>query len=252
MADGDRIVYPIPEDAPHRLGRNVNHDPQNRAFSIVAPTALPTTSFRHRRYGECVYQDGIGECVIGATAHIFNTHPFRASFAARKLPTFKTPWLEPRYREVTAADPYPGAWPAQDTGTDAVSSMKVAQAHGEVVGYEWAFGAEHGLSTLPVAPLMQGTVWTDRMFYPDSDGRVHYEGEPEVGGHETVVIGYEVRSKLTIGRNRVWCLNDWATPESHWGVGFSANAIGNYFWLTVDEWTALIDGANGDLVRPRV
>lgn len=251
MSDGDVITYPVTPDLPHALGRNVNHDPAHRNFALPQVDTLPSTSFRHRRYGACVNQGQIGQCVIGATAHVFNCHPFRASFSARKLPCFTSAWLLPRYEEVTAADPYQGAYPPDDTGTDAESSMKVAQSHGEVVGYDWAFGALHGLATLPQAPLMQGTVWTDRMFECDSDGRVHYQGEPEVGGHETVVLGYEIRSKVTQSQNRVWCLNDWSTPEQRWGYAFSSSGIGNYFYLTLDEWEALIAN-NGDLVRPRV
>lgn len=248
MADGDLIILPVTSD-PHPLGRNVNHDPQNRSYAIVTPEPLPTTSFRHRRYGTCVNQGGIGMCVIGATAHIFNCHPFRANFAARKIPCYTTAWLEPRYELVTRADPYQGEYPPTDTGTDAVSSLKVAQGRSEIVGYEWAFGSQHGLSSLVQAPLMQGTEWTDRMFTPDSDGRVHYQGEAAVGGHETVVLGYEVRSKLTRDNDRVWCLNDWGTLARPWGSG---SGVGNYFYLTFKEWTDLIDNHTGDLARPKV
>lgn len=252
MADGDVVQLPVRDDLPYKLGRNVNHDPQSRNFAITAPEPLPTEDFRHRRYGACVDQDGIGMCVPGTLAHILNTHPYRAHFTALKKACIKTPWLEPSYTAITAMDPYPGGWPQEDTGTDANSALKWAKSQGFITGHEWAFGAQHGLSTLREAPLMQGIDWTDRMYTPDGDGRVHYQGEPPVGGHETVVLGYEVVSKLTRDNDRVWCLNDWGTPQSSWGICFGTNCVGNYFYFTFKEWVDLIDGHNGDLARPNL
>lgn len=249
MADGDVVRLAPAPGRPHPLGRNINHDPQSRNYAVTAPAelVLPTTDFRHRRYGACVDQDGIGECVVGAMAHIFNMHPNRAHFGT---PCFKTAWLEPTYHEVTGMDPYPGQYPPDDTGTDANSALKWARDRGLIPAWEWAFGSAQGLASLPAAPFMQGTVWTDDMFHPDADGRVHPTGG-EAGGHETVVCGYERRSKLTRDDDRVWCLNDWGTPAQPWGVCFGTNCVGNYFYLTLPDWLDLIDNRKGDLARPR-
>jgi hypothetical protein len=64
-------------------------------------------------------------------------------------------------------------------------------------------------------PLALGIGWTDKMFYPDSDGRVHPDGE-DVGGHAIMESYYDPDS------DKHWIVN-------HWGKEWGYNGM---FYLT--------------------
>lgn len=64
-------------------------------------------------------------------------------------------------------------------------------------------------------PLAVGIGWTDSMFYPDSDGRVHPVGS-DVGGHAISEVWYDADN------DRHWFPN-------HWGLGWGVEGM---FYLT--------------------
>jgi hypothetical protein len=140
------------------------------------------------------------------------------------------------YEEATVTDPYPGSYPPTDTGSDGLSVCKTMVTEGWISRYEWAFGFDHGLSVISQYALMQGTEWTNDMFHPDLDGRVH-DGGGLAGGHEYLWVGVEIRS--TFAHCRSWFVNSW-------GTGWGKNG---YFYLTFPDHEALL-ARNGDLGRP--
>jgi hypothetical protein len=230
MADG-QIEF-LPWEGPYPLGRHIRHDVRSRAFA--APRgAEPTRDKRHRTYGAKIDQGNLGCCVPTTGAHAMNSVPLRATVAP--APTYKIDTVHNWYRAVTAIDPFPGAWEPDDTGSSGLALGQVLKDKGLISRYEWAFGFQHGLSVIPQQPLLQGTYWTDGMFYPDADGRVRPTGG-DAGGHEYLWVGVELRSKLTRADNRSWFLNSWA----NWGLG-------QFFYMTWDDHEALL-ARDGDLV----
>jgi hypothetical protein len=143
------------------------------------------------------------------------------------------------YSEATSKDPFQGQYPPTDTGSDGLTVCKVLQSRGYITSYEWAFGFQHGLSVISQYAMMQGTEWTNAMFHPEADGRVHPEGSV-AGGHEYVWVGVEIVSKLDSTQNRSWFLNSW-------GNSFGVNG---YFYMTWPDHEALL-ARNGDLGCPR-
>jgi hypothetical protein len=244
MSDGDVIRIRHKPNLPKPLGRHVNHDPRNREYPVKLPKklTLPTKTVRHRRYGTEVNQGDLGACTGYSGAHLLNTDPIRA---ARRTTSHDALMRDADglrfYEKATALDPYPGQYPPNDTGSDGLSVCKVMQAEGIISQYQWAFGWAEGMAAISKFAFMQGTVWLDGMFDPDTDGRVHTTGSV-AGGHEYVWLGVEIRSKVTPGKNRSWFLNQWG---SDWGVS-------GYFYMTWDDHKALLDGQNGDLIRPVV
>ena len=80
----------------------------------------------------------VGCCVPSAGAHALNTLP------ARKLvspaPTLKIDTVHDWYRAATRADPFPGEWEPDDTGSSAVALGGVLRSRGLIGQYQWAFG----------------------------------------------------------------------------------------------------------------
>lgn len=233
MADG-QIEYLEwdRDDVPHQLGRHIRHDPMSRMFA--APRgAEPTRDKRHRTYGKKIDQGQLGCCVPSTGVHNLNTLPARLLIAPQ--PTLTISHVHDLYRAVTREDPFPGEWEPDDTGSSGLALAKVLKARGLISRYEWGFGFQHGLSVINERPWMQGTWWTNDMFFPDSDGRVHPTGG-DAGGHEYLWVGVELRSKLTRADNRSWFLNSWP----NWGVN-------QFFYMTWDDHAALL-ARDGDIV----
>lgn len=238
MSDGQVAYLPERDHGhPHRLGRNINHDPRNREFPArrVQRRAVPTTDVRHRVYGALLDQGNLGACTGFAGAEMLNAHPYRAHF--NHAPTFGNSFAVELYAATTLIDPFPGEYPPNDTGSDGGSVCKELRNRGTIAGYEWAFGLDNGLNTIRAAPYMQGTYWFEDMFTPSSTGHVHPTGAL-AGGHEYLWQGVEITGRI-LGHNRSWFRNCWGP----WGY----NARG-YFWMTWDEHRELLD-QSGDLVR---
>jgi hypothetical protein len=148
-----------------------------------------------------------------------------------------TRWLkEPQavalYARATALDPFPGTYPPEDTGSDGLSVCKAAKELGLIDSYAWAFGQEHALDALQLAPVLVGIPWHNSMFRPDKKGYVHPDGNI-VGGHEFVLFGDNCKGKLTF-------LNSWGTD---WGVK-------GRFYMTYDDFGALL-ADQGDVAVPQ-
>lgn len=202
MADGDLLVLPEADGLPHRLGRNVNHDPQNRRFlAFGAPvTAIKTKT--HRLYGDPLNQGNLGQCVPSAGLGALNTVPLRTLGKV-----WRSADITRFYRLVTATDPFPGQYEPDDTGSDGGSMGKVLRSLSLISEWRWCFGYEATRQAIMVSALMTGIGWTESMFYPDARGRVSITGG-DVGGHEFVLRGYNLPADEWL------CLNSWGL----WGL----------------------------------
>jgi len=199
-----------------RLGRKVNHDPKSLAYPAVTTAAhKPVT---HPTYGAVLDQGQVGSCVGNAAAHALNT---------RGLHRPRTPILHEAdalaiYAAATAIDPYPGTYPAEDTGTDANSAAKALRDQGRIDGWSHCFGLDHVLGALQLGPVMLGISWHASMFTPDARGFVHPDGNV-VGGHETLIRGDD-------GKGSVLVRNSWGRG---WGLA-------GHYRLTYDDLAELL------------
>jgi len=213
---------------PFPLGRKVNHDPRSLAFP--APTATTHRPVTHRTYGPVLDQGNVGSCVGNAAAHALNTAPIRhtGDKVADEAEALTI------YAAATRVDGYPGAYPAQDTGTDANSAAKVLRTMGKITGWTHAFGLDHVLAALQLAPIMLGISWHEAMFTPDAKGYVHPDGNV-AGGHETLI-------RADNGKGTVRVRNSWART---WGP------LGGDYLLTYDDLAALLADAGDATVLTR-
>jgi hypothetical protein len=182
------------------LGRKVNHDPRSRNFP--APRATDRKPVMHRRWGQVLDQGSLGSCTGNAMAQALNMRPLHTP-GTRFLKEEDAVAL---YQRATQLDPFPGAFPPDDTGSDGLSVCKAAAEKGLIKSYQWAFGFDHALDALQNGPVLVGLPWHNSMFTPDSDGYLHPDGN-KVGGHETVLFGDDCRDTLTV-------LNSWG---KNWG-----------------------------------
>lgn len=203
MSDGDLILLPEADGLPHRLGRNVNHDPLNRRWMARMVDATAVKSKRHRYYGLVLGQGGLGACVPSTALGCLNTVGLR-----RIGKVWRSIEIEGWYSIVTAADPFAGQWKPDDTGSDGGSMGKVLRDAGLIKEWRWTFGITAFRQALMLKAMMVGIGWTESMFHPDARGRLQIVGG-DVGGHEFMVRGYDLPS------DEYYCQNSWT---SQWGL----------------------------------
>jgi hypothetical protein len=209
------------------LGRHVNHDPQSRRYAFRARRVLVDTA--HTRRIAVLDQGQLGSCTGNAALGCIGTDPFYTTEPATM------DWSEGQavevYSEATSIDPWPGAWPPDDTGSDGLSVAKVLQDHGWVSGYQHAFSLPDALSALVDRPVITGTNWYESMFDPSPTGEVRVTaGSQLAGGHEYVA------DRLDVTNGRVWFTNSWGTG---WGAA-------GRFWMSFDTWQRLLS-EDGDV-----
>ena len=189
------------------LGRHLepNHDPRSLAFP--AATA-PLVTTQHAHHGPVLDQGQLGSCTGNATAQALNTDPLKP--AARRLLTEAD--AVAIYSWATHHDPYPGVYPPTDTGSDSLSVCKAAKKLGLIKAYQHAFGLQHTLGALVIAPVIIGIPWLDAMFQPDTNGYLNVSGNV-AGGHEVCLVGLDVEHQY------VTVLNSWS---SAWGQNGTA------------------------------
>lgn len=239
MADGDREHLPELIVPQQRLGRHVNHDPRSRAYRAPVDTLAPRTKV-WRRHPPPFDQGQLGSCTANAVLGCAGSvptwergRPYSQRVAVRM------------YRRATALDPFDGAWPPYDTGSDGLSACKAAVEAGYATRYLWGFGVmDLCLIVSNIGPCAVGAAWYEGMDEPDpSSGLVRARGRVR-GGHEWQVIGYHADESLGAPRADVFeAQNSWG---KRWGVR-GTGGLGGRFFITAVEMAALLhDG--GDCV----
>jgi hypothetical protein len=211
-----------------RLGRSINHDSESRRYAYPARTQTLVT-VRHRRWIDVLDQGDLGSCTGNAGIGCLGTDPFYKTLPAS--PTFSEDELGARglYSAASQADPYPGEWPPDDTGSDGLTIAKVLAAAGMIAGYRHAFSLDAALAALQEQPVITGVNWHEGMYQPDPTGLVHPTG-PVAGGHEFVADAYDA------DRGLVGFTNSWGTS---WGLE-------GRFYLQAEDWGTLL-GEQGDV-----
>lgn len=201
-------------------GRNINHDPRSPAYRVArAVGAVTPKDAGHDIHIAPMDQGNLGSCVPHAGTAMLATDPFwdtlDKSFKDELSDPVKAEALAQQfYREVTAADPYPGAWEPDDTGSDGLSLAKVFQTQGLNNGYEHVMGIDdahitlQGTDTVPGRPYPIGISWLSGMDTPGKDGVCKVTGRSR-GGHEVLVYRYD------LARDLWWIRNSWSKD---WGL----------------------------------
>jgi hypothetical protein len=166
-------------------------------------------------------QDGIGMCTIGALFGALSAQPF-----AFTIPNvLMTTW----YIWETNNDPFDGAYPQVDTGSDGNSAMKTAVHFGYIKSYTNANTLADMHAAIQSRGGIFGSNWTTEMDEPDRCGQIHVGGSVR-GGHEYSYLGFDKE------RGREWYRTSW--------TDFGLNG---WFWISSDETQTLIDdGADAD------
>lgn len=101
------------------------------------------------------------------------------------------------YSLASSIDPWPGAWPPEDTGSSGLASAKAAQRLGLGGEYRWLFGGADEVVQAIVDghPVSVGSWWYEGLFYP-IDGHLVSPWGAKVGGHQYVAREYDADRDL--------------------------------------------------------
>jgi len=198
------------------LGRHVHHDTRSLAFPYRTEH-LPLVSAKHQRQVPVFDQGQTGSCTGNAAVGALGTDPLFGALTDTVRNQLNEATAISVYSEATALDPFPGAYPPTDTGSDGTSIAKVTKSRGWISGYEHAFSLDAALKALGVTPIIVGTNWYESMFDPAPDGHVSIApGSKVAGGHEYVI------DQINVDKEICWATNSW-------GLGFGAQGR---FYLT--------------------
>lgn len=215
---------------PRPLGRRVHHDPRSRQFPFAGrPEAgAPIRSVWWTRRCAILDQGRLGSCTGNAAAGWLGTDDGQQTGRADVTEALAVDL----YSAATQVDPFPGAYPPDDTGSDGLSVCKVLKARGLISAYTHCFGLSDVLAALQTGPVLAGTNWYEGMFTPDDRGVVEVSG-PVAGGHEYLLVGVDT------DRAEVVFANSWGTG---WGDG-------GYGRMSYDTLRRLL-GEDGDATVP--
>lgn len=213
------------------LGRHILLDSRSKDYA-VQPTTTPVTSIRHAQNIGILDQGQIGSCTGNASTSCAYHDVFLPDRSARWSYTPDEAGAQAWYHDNTANDGYKGTWQPDDTGSDGLTSSKMAVKAGVASGYQAALDLDASLQALMKAPGITGIPYFNSMFDAPSSGLLTVDMSSGLaGGHELVVDEIVTASapgngtgKLLVGGNQSW--------GSGWG------AIGRYY-MTADDWWKL-------------
>lgn len=202
-----------------RLNRHIYHDDRSKNF-MFDTSGLEIIDVEHKRLIPVLNQGSIGSCTGNSGIGDINTEPFELN---RKVYSPDEDGAIDLYSDATKIDEFGGTYPPTDTGSSGLAIAKVLKEAGLISSYQHTFTLNDALKALSKYPVITGTLWYDKMFTPDPDGRVHSTGVVK-GGHE--YQAYKVDTKL----GRIWFYNSWG--ES-WGIKGT-------FYLTWEDYANLL------------
>jgi hypothetical protein len=213
------------------LGRNVYLDSLSKAYALQPHIAV-ITSIRHAQNIGILDQGDVGSCTGNASTSCAYHEPFLTDWSAHWAYTPDEAGAMSWYRDNTANDSFPGTYTPDDTGSDGLTSSKMAVKAGVASGYQAALDLDSSLQQLMKVPGITGIPYYNSMFAAPASGLLTVDVKSGLaGGHELVVDEIVTRDapgngtgKLLVGGNNSW--------GSVWG------AQGRWY-LTGDDWWAL-------------
>lgn len=213
---GIPVVQRLDETAgEHRLGRHVQHDPASWDYPALRASTVETVA--HKRHCAPFDQGDLGSCTGNAMAGLLMTEPFwhRGRTLGEKAAVSL-------YEYATRHDNIRGVYPPHDTGSTGLAVAKAAKAAGYVRDYRHAFGLQHALEALTVAPVIVGVPWYEGFDRPSSAGGfVHIAGDVR-GGHEFELVGVDAEARTVRACNS-------------WGTQYGDNGYFTFSWSDFDQ-----------------
>lgn len=213
------------------LGRLVEHDPRSRDHAHPEQVG-PASSVLWPRLSPILDQGQLGSCTANAMAGWLGCGPHATSTAAAA--SYDETFAVDLYSAATHLDPFPGAYPPDDTGSSGLAVAKAAKRRGLISSYSWCFTTAALIRALQTGPVIVGVPWYEGMDSPEGDAEVHPTGQI-VGGHEFLIRGYESYSGMLLADN------SWGT---RWGWAGS-------FRLSLQTWDVLRRG-RADVTVPHL
>lgn len=211
------------------LGRHILLDSRSVDYA-VQPTAASVKAVRHTQHIGILDQGQVGACTGNASTSCAYHEPF---FLAGEGPWRYTPdeaGAQSWYHDNTVNDGYPGTWSPNDTGSDGLTSSKMAVKAGVAAGYQAALDLDSSLQALMKVPGITGIPWYNSMFTAPSSGLLTVDMTSGLaGGHELVVDEIVAADgpgngtgKMLVGGNNSW--------------GESWGAQGRWYMTAADWW----------------
>lgn len=221
--------YAIPG---RRLGRHVNHDVRSLGF-LHQRTRATVVTVTWARLIAILNQGSLGSCVGNAGVGSLGTQPIYTALPVDH-PALDEPLAVDVYSAATQIDPFSGAYPPDDTGTDGVSVAKILHKRGLISGYTHCLDLPTALDALMKGPVWFGINWYSSFDTPDATGLISIAQDAYVrGGHEILARGVDADNAV------VFCDNSWGAD---WGVNGS-------FRISFDTLTRLLS-EGGDCTVP--
>lgn len=236
-----QISIAIPDRKDPRLGRIQEHDSRSLAFAVQAAAKPPDLTIFWSDEAPVLDQGDLGGCVGWTGADILNTDvykPVRDKVNGGRY--FDDTDGKNFYHLATVSDNISGHYPPEDTGSSGLGLAKALKKLGFIDSYLHAFSWSAYLTAIAKGPLAAGTLWTNKMFKPDSKGVVRVGSLTDsniAGGHEYMLRGRDATLGLNLARN-------------HWTKTWDAKNLGQKlpgeFWLIDDDLKLLLKN-QGDI-----
>jgi Papain family cysteine protease len=227
------LVYrrPIPETIVpgHRLGRHIKRDSRSLAYPYQARrTQAQLADQLWTRTIPILDQGDVGSCTGNAITGLLGTAPFAAALPADH-PALNEALALVFYSQGEDIDG-DGPYPPNDNGSTGSSVAQAAKNDGDISGYTHATSATDMADALQDGPVIVGVDWYSSFDTPNSAGLIKIaKGAYVRGGHEFVVRGCQVASKLFLADNS-------------WGTSYGSQGSMEFSWDTMDQLFA----AQGD------
>jgi hypothetical protein len=213
------------------LGRHIHLDSRSKDYAIQ-PTQAPVLAVRHAQNIGILDQGQIGACTGNASTSCAYHEPFLTDWSARWSYTPDELGALAWYHDNTVNDGYPGTFAPDDTGSDGLTSSKMAVKAGIASGYRAALDLDSSLQALTKAPGITGIPWYQSMFQAPSSGLLTVDVSSGLAGGHALVVDEIVAAQSPgngTGKTLVGGNNSWGAS---WG------AQGRWY-MTADDWWKL-------------
>lgn len=207
-----------------RTGRHVRHDPRSRNYPAARCETRVSTI--HARALGPFNQGKVGSCTGNALGGLLMTEPF--VLADRVLDEQACLEFYSFATHLQGGTKYPEDG---DPGSSGLAVCEAARDAGYIVEYVHAFGLDHALDALVLAPEIIGIDWYEGFDEPDADAMIHIAGDVR-GGHEVELLAVNFEQMFVTG------INSWGPEYGHDGL----------FSMSFDTFGQLLDN-QGDVTQ---